>query len=151
MAKEIKSGFDGGGKNISSSEAAMMRKVRHKNIVRYIDSFTNGNYLYLIMEKCDRGDLRDYINRLASDMQIGEIRLWKFLLQILSALHYIHKQKIVHGDMKPQNILLHGKDYEVKLADFGISQAISSQTFLFDQVGSIPYCSPEIFQGEPYN
>ena len=62
------------------SEAAMMRKVRHKNIVRYIDSFVHGNYLYLIMEKCDRGDLRDYINRLGLDMEIGEIRLWKLLL-----------------------------------------------------------------------
>jgi serine/threonine protein kinase len=44
---------------------------------------------------------------------------------MLVALGYIHKKNIIHGDLKPQNILLSGKDYDVKLADFGISQALS--------------------------
>ena len=58
-------------------------------------------------------------------MDIPEFRLWKFFIQMRVALNYIHKKNIIHGDLKPQNILLSGKDYDVKLADFGISQALS--------------------------
>ena len=73
-------------------------------------------------------------------------------MQTCSALNYIHSKKIVHADLKPHNVLLHGKDYDVKLADFGISQALSrNYNQLHEMAGSLAYSSPELLSGEPYN
>lgn len=128
-----------------------MKRIKHRNIVRYHDSFVQGDYLYLVMEFCDRGDLGAYIQRLGREMGMGELRVWRFLLQILAALQYIHKLGIVHGDLKPQNILLTGRDYEVKLADFGISQALEAATCLYEGAGSLSYCAPEVLNGDAFN
>ena len=128
-----------------------MQRIKHRNIVRFIDSFTEGDYLYLVMEYCDRGDLSMYLNRLDS-MMIPESKLWKFFLQLLSSMSYIHNKSIIHGDLKPQNILLHGRDYDAKLTDFGISQSMAGlNQQCFEAAGSLAYCSPELLNGEPYN
>lgn len=63
----------------------------------------------------------------------------------------IHEKGIIHGDLKPQNILMTGSQYDVKLTDFGISRVLSKKGFCYDQQGTLPYCSPEVIKGEPYN
>lgn len=85
-------------------------------------------------------------------MFIGEPRIWKIFTQLCESLNYIHSKNILHGDLKPQNVLLSGKDYDVKLADFGISTAVQGSNFkLFDAIGSLTYMSPELIKGEPYD
>ena len=54
-------------------------------------------------------------------MDLPEHRVWKLLLETLLALEYIHSKQIIHSDMKPENILLVGKDYDVRVGDFGVS------------------------------
>jgi serine/threonine protein kinase len=80
VIKEIKIGLDGSGKNESLLEAQLLQKIRHKNIVRYHDSFMKGDMLFLVMEYCDRGDMSGYIKRMSSSMDIPEFRLWKFFI-----------------------------------------------------------------------
>jgi len=58
--------------------------------------------------------------------ELGENRIWKFFLQICSALLCIHEKGIVHADLKPQNLLISGRDYDLKLTDFGISQRLTT-------------------------
>ena len=99
--KKIKLGFDGGGHNISVNEAQLLQKIKHRNVVRYVDCFMSGEYLYLIMEFCDKGDMDHYIRRAGKSLDIPENRIWKFLLQMCSSLNYIHNKGIVHGDLKP--------------------------------------------------
>jgi len=80
VLKKIKMGIDGSGERCTSlSEAKLMQRIRHKNIVRFVDSFSEGDYLYLVMEYCDRGDLSNYLERLDS-MNMPENRLWKFFI-----------------------------------------------------------------------
>ena len=125
-----------------------MSRVWHRHVCKYIDSFiSNSNKLNLIMEYCDRGDLEQYLKR-AKDMkmsqpaikapvnnskegannlynsgitELGESKVWNFFIQICLALEFIHEQGIVHADLKPPNLLLSGRDYNLKLTDFGIS------------------------------
>jgi len=64
----------------------------------------------------------------------------------------IHKKGVVHADLKPSNILLKGRDYDITICDFGISQKLPRGTHLANQfIGSMCYCSPEVLRGEPFN
>ena len=58
-------------------------------------------------------------------IELGEQRTWKFFIQICLALDIIHEQGIVHADLKPSNLLMAGREYDLKLTDFGISQNLS--------------------------
>ena len=53
--------------------------------------------------------------------ELGESKVWRFFLQICLALEFIHEKGIVHADLKPSNLLLTGRDYVLKLTDFGVS------------------------------
>ena len=71
--------------------------------------------------------------------------------QLVSALHYIHANRILHRDMKPQNILL-CKDGKVKLCDFGFARAMSTSTLVLTSIKGTPlYMAPEIVQERPYD
>lgn len=73
-------------------------------------------------------------------------------MQICLALEAIHGEDIVHGDLKPANLLISGREYNIKLTDFGISQKHSQGCDLVQSdAGTLPYCSPEVLKGEATN
>lgn len=72
------------------------------------------------MEFCQRDTLRSRIEKGIED----EKEIWRYMEQILKALHYIHSMGLLHRDLKPANIFL-DKDFNVKLGDFGLAQEIS--------------------------
>ena len=76
------------------------------------------------MECCEKGDLNDFMKRINGNqfkLELPEWKIWKFIIQICLGLDHLHSNRIVHSDLKPSNILLSGKDNNVKLADFGTS------------------------------
>lgn len=75
----------------SHMEMQLLKSINHEYIVRYIDSFTEANKFYLIMELCERGDLDEYLKRLGPHFDIPEWRVWKFFIQMCIALDHIHK------------------------------------------------------------
>lgn len=80
-------------------------------------------------------------------IELGELRVWKFFIQICLALDVIHNKGIVHADLKPSNLLISGRDYDLKLTDFGISQKLApGHNYSHTAIGTLPYCSPEVLK-----
>lgn len=105
------------------------------------------------MEYAEKGDLRAVINKkILQDYEaIGEEVIWRWFAQIAAAVKYIHSKKIIHRDIKVENIFISG-DGNIKLGDFGISKLLeNSMEFAGTGVGTPYYLSPEICQGLKYN
>ncbi|CDW83454.1 serine threonine-protein [Stylonychia lemnae] len=136
----------------ATQEIKVMQTLNHPYIIKFIDSFADEKRHYIVMELCERGDLGNFIQRYTQSFAMQEVRVWRFVIQLCLALEYIHSKGIIHSDLKPQNILLTGKDYDVKLADFGITQ-ILTQNYLYSHThnGTLYYCSPEVCMQQPYN
>lgn len=83
---------------------------------------------------------------LASNGKIAEDMVKSIARQLLHALQYLHKRKITHRDIKPDNILISSVDpLRVKLSDFGLSKVVQEETFLKTFCGTLLYCAPEVY------
>uniref|UniRef100_A0A3B4G774 non-specific serine/threonine protein kinase n=1 Tax=Pundamilia nyererei TaxID=303518 RepID=A0A3B4G774_9CICH len=100
----------------------------------------------IVMEYASRGELYDYIQE---RRRLPETETRSIFRQITSAVHYCHKNGVVHRDLKLENILL-DQDLNVKLADFGLSNNFHKGTLLQTYCGSPLYAAPEIVKGLPY-
>jgi serine/threonine protein kinase len=76
--------------------------------------------------------------------RLTETRIKKFIIEILSAVDYLHEREIIHRDLKPSNIFLKGKDYAIQIGDFGIACSSGRGTTMVEDVGTLLYQSPEI-------
>lgn len=128
-----------------TQEALAAAKVNHPNLVNvYEVEHTDGVY-YIVMEFVDGITLKEYIRqkgRLEQQEAIG------IAIQVANGLSEVHRQGIVHRDVKPQNMII-SSDGKVKLADFGIARAVSTETLSQESMGSVHYISPEHAQGKP--
>lgn len=126
------------------NEMKIMQGLRHPNIVEFVEHHDQGDYLYIIMEYVRQGDLQAFLNQGGS---IKENLARTIAQQILGALSYLHRSKITHRDIKPDNILIADLDpFTVKLSDFGLSKVVKhDETFLKTFCGTLLYCAPEVF------
>lgn len=82
-----------------------MGKLVHPFIVRYRESFIEDNTLNIVMEYCDNGDLNHFL-KLQNRRHLKEDKIWRIFLEICFGLEYIHKNKILHRDIKSLNIFM---------------------------------------------
>ncbi|XP_053326104.1 NUAK family SNF1-like kinase 1 [Spea bombifrons] len=120
--------------------------LRHEHIIQVFEVFESRDKIIIVMEYASNGELYDFIN---NKHQISESEARGIFRQIVSAVHYCHKNGIVHRDIKLENILLDDK-LNVKLADFGLSNFYHKNQVLETYCGSPLYASPEILNGLPY-
>ncbi|XP_018764165.2 serine/threonine-protein kinase Nek5 [Serinus canaria] len=138
-------------KEASEKEVILLAKMKHANIVTFYASVQEENKLYIVMEYCDGGDLMKRI-----DMQHGvlfdEDQILSWFVQISLGLKHIHDKKILHRDVKAQNVFLSNNGQVAKLGDFGIARQLNSTAeFAHTCVGTPYYLSPEICENRPYN
>jgi NIMA (never in mitosis gene a)-related kinase len=133
-------------------ETLILAKLNHPNIVRYHGSFLERNIFHIVMEFADGGDLGGKIDEAASTKTpFTEERIVDWFVQICFAMKHVHDRKILHRDLKTQNVFLM-RNGRVKLGDFGIAKVLDSTTAMAKTaIGTPYYLSPEICQGKPYN
>lgn len=124
----------------------------HPNVLNLLDYNIKNDYLYLILEMADGGDLFDKIE---PDIGVDNDVAQFYFQQLINAISFLHNNHgIAHRDIKPENILL-DKYGNLKLADFGLATKFKNKdgtlkTF-YDTVGSPPYMAPEIFTSSKAN
>uniref|UniRef100_A0AAQ4PEZ8 non-specific serine/threonine protein kinase n=1 Tax=Gasterosteus aculeatus aculeatus TaxID=481459 RepID=A0AAQ4PEZ8_GASAC len=120
-------------------------KIKHP--LQLFEVIETDKTLYLIMEYASGGEVFDY---LVSHGRMKEVEARAKFRQIVSAVHYCHTKKIVHRDLKAENLLLDA-DANIKIADFGFSNEFTLGNKLDTFCGSPPYAAPELFQGKKYD
>uniref|UniRef100_A0A6I8N6T9 non-specific serine/threonine protein kinase n=1 Tax=Ornithorhynchus anatinus TaxID=9258 RepID=A0A6I8N6T9_ORNAN len=134
----------------SRREVAVLANMKHPNIVLYRESFEESGSLYIVMDYCEGGDLFKRINA-QKGILFPEEQIMDWFVQICLALKHVHDRKILHRDIKSQNIFL-TKDGTVQLGDFGIARVLNSTVELARTcIGTPYYLSPEICENKPYN
>ena len=124
-------------------EAQAAARLSHPNIVSVYDVADEGSMHYIVMELIEGITLKSYIakkGRLEVREAVG------IAIQVAQGIAAAHAQNIVHRDIKPQNIII-SRDGKVKVADFGIARAATTQTMTSSAMGSVHYISPEQARG----
>ncbi|KFP53181.1 Serine/threonine-protein kinase Nek5, partial [Cathartes aura] len=138
-------------KEASQKEVILLAKMKHANIVTFYAALREKNKLYIVMEYCDGGDLMKRIN-MQHGVLFDEDQILSWFVQISLGLKHIHDKKILHRDVKAQNIFLSSNGNVAKLGDFGIARQLNStMEFAHTCVGTPYYLSPEICENRPYN
>ncbi|XP_067454914.1 interferon-induced very large GTPase 1-like [Thunnus thynnus] len=134
----------------AQKEVEVLANMSHPNIVQYKESFEVKDCLCIVMDYCEGRDLLEKIKSQKGQL-FSEDQILDWFVQICLALKHIHDKKILHRDIKPQNIFL-TKDGTVQLGDFGVSRVLNSIKELATTCTRTPlYLSPEICKKKPYN
>lgn len=132
------------GKTRFIGEFRMLYSLHHPNIPEVYDLVTTGEDLFYTMELAEGRSLDTHFNGPLTQEWLDAL-----LVQVLSALGYLHRQGIIHGDVKPANLIVtDGVIPGLKLIDFGLATLVGEPKALD---GTIQYAAPEIIKKEPYD
>ncbi|XP_008419668.1 triple functional domain protein isoform X3 [Poecilia reticulata] len=132
-----------------TQELNLLQRLQHPHIVSLVDTFETSSSYAIVLEMADQGRLLDYI---VSWGNLTEEKVASYLRSVLEALHYLHNCRIVHLDIKPENLLVaHNASAQpvVKLTDFGDAVQLNSAHYVHPLLGSPEFASPELVLGEP--
>ena len=133
------------------NECRVLAKLNHAHVVRYHESFVaSGNRLCIVMEYAPKGTVHSLVQG-AKPRTLSEDVVWRLALQSALGLHHIHSLKILHRDIKAENIFL-DKDGNAKIGDLGVAKVMTHAVdFAKTLVGTPYYLSPELCENKPYN
>jgi calcium-dependent protein kinase len=129
------------------NEIEILKSINHDNVIKLYDSERDDRFLYLFLELCKKGDLNKFI---VEKKFLTKEQGFRFLVHISDALAYLHEHvpAIVHRDVKPDNMLVHGDDdanYKIKITDFSFSKRSSRVAAVFSTtVGTPQWMAPEV-------
>uniref|UniRef100_A0A060T6Y2 mitogen-activated protein kinase kinase kinase n=1 Tax=Blastobotrys adeninivorans TaxID=409370 RepID=A0A060T6Y2_BLAAD len=130
-------------------EMDILRSLQHENIVQYLGTNSEGNYLNIFLEYVPGGSVATL---LSSYGEFNESLIRNFVRQILRGLKYLHDQNIIHRDIKGANVLVDNKGC-IKISDFGISKKIETRLLTSNRVslqGSVYWMAPEVVKQTSY-
>ncbi|XP_022605045.1 calcium/calmodulin-dependent protein kinase type 1D [Seriola dumerili] len=132
------------------NEIAVLRRIKHENIVALEDIYESPDHLYLIMQLVSGGELFD---RIVEKGFYTEKDASTLIRQVLDAVNYLHRMGIVHRDLKPENLLYFNPQDESKImiSDFGLSKMEGSGDVMSTACGTPGYVAPEVLAQKPYS
>jgi len=132
-------------------EIDLMKAIKHDYVVNLEEVFVSNKFVFICIELCTGGDLLQFLNE--RGRPLSELRSKRYIGQVVEALTYLHdEKKIVHRDLKPENLLLTGDKRTIKLADFGLSNQLTSEgNNFFTMCGSLNHIAPEVFDNKGYD
>lgn len=127
-------------------EIQVLRDLNHPNIVKLMDVIVTTNHICFVMEYCQGGELKQYVN--SKDFLTKE-EIISFSLQICDAVRYCHNSKVIHRDLKPENIMFKDPNHQkIVIVDFGIAGIFNLGTCgEKSTAGSLYYLAPEVLNG----
>ncbi|XP_055387305.1 cyclin-dependent kinase 1 [Condylostylus longicornis] len=127
-------------------EISLLRELKHPNIVTLEDVIMEENRLYLIFEFLSM-DLKKYMDSLPSDKVMDPELVRSYVYQITNAILFCHRRRVLHRDLKPQNLLIN-KDGVIKVADFGLGRSFGIPVRIYThEIVTLWYRAPEILLG----
>lgn len=128
-------------------EFEIQRYLHHPNIIQMLDSFESDNEIVVITEFAHKA-----LNTILGECgYLAEDHVQKIVWDLVSALYYLHSHRVLHRDLKPQNILLDTKNH-AKLCDFGFARNMSTGTHVLTSIKGTPlYMAPELIDELPYD
>lgn len=147
MKKQMMSQLD---VELVKQEIEILKICQHPNLLRMLDVFENTEYIYIVTEILEGGDLFSYLEK--RKFKLPEQRASKIIHSLAAGLFYLHSYGIVHRDLKPENILMADKseNSDVKLVDFGLSKMIGPTETCSEPFGTLAYVAPEVLLQKPY-
>ncbi|XP_020773621.1 calcium/calmodulin-dependent protein kinase IGb [Boleophthalmus pectinirostris] len=131
------------------NEIAVLRRIKHENVVGMEDLYESPTHYYLIMQLVSGGELFD---RILDRGVYSEQDASKVIQQVLQAVGYLHQNGVVHRDLKPENILYYSQDEDSKImiSDFGLSKMVDNG-IMSTACGTPGYVAPEVLAQKPYS
>lgn len=131
--------------NHTNDERTMLRAVRFPFFIRLWGTFQDSNYLYMVMDYIEGGEL---FSLLRKSRRFPAPVAKFYASEVVLALEYLHAQDIIYRDLKPENILL-DKNGHIKITDFGFAKYVPDVTWTL--CGTPDYIAPEVVASKPYN
>ncbi|KAI8836417.1 serine/threonine-protein kinase pef1, partial [Chytriomyces cf. hyalinus JEL632] len=144
--KEIHLDPEEGAPSTAIREISLMKELRQNNIVKLYDVIHNEKTLTLVFEYMDQ-DLKKYMDTQGHNGALPPALCKTFLYQLLKGIAFCHDNRVLHRDLKPQNLLINSR-MELKIADFGLARAFGIPVNTFsNEVVTLWYRAPDVLLG----
>ncbi|XP_076913624.1 serine/threonine/tyrosine-protein kinase HT1-like [Bidens hawaiensis] len=140
--------------NQFTREINLLSRLHHQNVIKFVAACRQPRVYCIITEYLSEGSLRAYLHKLEDCTEkekeyLPLQKLIKMALDITRGMEYIHSQGVIHRDLKPENVLIN-RDFQLKIADFGIGCEEVDCDFLADDPGTYRWMAPEMIKRKSY-
>ncbi|CAN6162672.1 unnamed protein product [Urochloa humidicola] len=131
-----------------AQEVYIMRKIRHKNIVRFLGACTKTKALCIVTEFMKNGSVYDFLHKRKGSFKLPG--LLKAAVDISKGMDYLHQNRIIHRDLKTANLLIDEHEL-IKVADFGVARVKAESGVMTAETGTYRWMAPEVIEHKPYD
>ena len=138
--------------NSFKNEIKILKKIKSKYLIKIYDYYKEGQYMYMVMEYAPHGDLDNYIKKINQyPKKINNKFVDNIIFQLSRGLDDLHKNKIIHRDIKTSNILIFNNN-QIKITDFGVSKMLETNKLVaYSSIGTPYYMPPEMIDDGAYD